>query len=79
MTLDDVYGPEHDRFPLEQERTPPARALEWDDATDGARRPASPRHGAARNAVTRARAARRAAPGRAQIRLNRPGWPLLRS
>jgi hypothetical protein len=51
MTLDDVYGPEHDRFPLEQERTPPARALEWDDATDGARRPASPRHGAARNAM----------------------------
>jgi hypothetical protein len=30
MTLDDVYGPEHDRFPLEQEKraaaTPP---LDW--------------------------------------------------
>jgi len=34
MTLDDVYGPEHDRFPLEQERTLAARMLEWGDATD---------------------------------------------
>jgi len=38
MTLDDVYGPEHDRFPLEQERAPVARKLEWGDhQTDGAR------------------------------------------
>lgn len=34
MTLDDVYGPEHDRFPLEQERAPAVRVLEWSDATD---------------------------------------------
>ena len=34
MTLDDVYGPEHDRFPLEQERAPVVRTLEWSDATD---------------------------------------------
>ena len=37
MTLDDVYGPEHDRFPLEQERAPVARKLEWSDQTNGAR------------------------------------------
>ena len=37
MTLDDVYGPEHDRFPLEQERTPPTRALEWGDAMERAK------------------------------------------
>jgi hypothetical protein len=49
MTLDDVYGPEHDRFPLEQERTPPVRALEWDDATESARRHAGSRDGAPRN------------------------------
>ena len=36
MTLDDVYGPEHDRFPLEQEHAPVARKLEWGDQTDGA-------------------------------------------
>ena len=34
MTLDDVYGPEHDRFPLEQERTPAARVLDWNDSAD---------------------------------------------
>jgi hypothetical protein len=49
MTLDDVYGPEHDRFPLEQERTPQARALEWDDATDSARQHAGPRPAVFRN------------------------------
>jgi hypothetical protein len=49
MTLDDVYGPEHDRFPLEQERTPQARALEWDDADDSPRRHAGPRPAASRN------------------------------
>ena len=37
MTLDDVYGPEHDRFPLEQERTPPTRPLEWGDAMERAK------------------------------------------
>jgi len=36
MTLDDVYGAEHDRFPLEQERKPAIRALEWGDAADNA-------------------------------------------
>jgi hypothetical protein len=46
MTLDDVYGSEHDRFPLEQERAPVVRALEWSEAVEwngiasGARRPA---------------------------------------
>jgi len=34
MTLDDVYGPEHDRFPLEQELAPAARMLDWNDVTD---------------------------------------------
>lgn len=34
MTLDDVYGPEHDRFPLEQERAPAARMLDWSDSAD---------------------------------------------
>jgi hypothetical protein len=48
MTLDDVYGSEHDRFPLEQERVPVVRALDWGEAIDwygianGARRSASP-------------------------------------
>ena len=37
MTLDDVYGPEYDRFPLEQERKP-VRALEWDDMAAGTQR-----------------------------------------
>jgi hypothetical protein len=47
MTLDDVYGSEHDRFPLEQERTPVACALDWDDTIErygianGARMPVS--------------------------------------
>jgi len=38
MTLDDVYGAEHDRFPLEQELERVAPALEWDEKveTDGA-------------------------------------------
>jgi hypothetical protein len=51
MTLDDVYGSEHDRFPLEQERAPVARALDWGDTIErygiaiGARRPASSRAG----------------------------------
>lgn len=46
MTLDDVYGSEHDRFPLEQERAPVARALDWSETIEwhgianGARRPA---------------------------------------
>jgi len=31
MTLDDVYGPEHDRFPLEQERRAAPPALEWSE------------------------------------------------
>jgi len=35
MTLDDVYGTEHDRFPLEQERKPMGRTLDWDDAIEG--------------------------------------------
>jgi len=48
MTLDDVYGPEHDRFPLEQERAPVARKLEWSDQTDGAR----PRPGRAADAAS---------------------------
>ncbi|MGB8435529.1 MAG: hypothetical protein WCE38_14825, partial [Burkholderiales bacterium] len=48
MTLDDVYGSEHDRFPLEQERAPVVRALDWSDMIEwygianGARRPAGP-------------------------------------
>jgi hypothetical protein len=55
MTLDDVYGPEYDRFPLEQERTPHGRALEWDDVTEGPRRHAGPIHGAPRtDAIMRA-------------------------
>lgn len=47
MTLDDVYGSEHDRFPLEQERAPVVRALDWGETNEcygiasGARRPAS--------------------------------------
>jgi|AP12_2_1047962.scaffolds.fasta_scaffold03831_3 hypothetical protein len=52
MTLDDVYGSEHDRFPLEQERSPVACALDWGDTIErydferygianGARRPVS--------------------------------------
>jgi hypothetical protein len=31
MTLDDVYGPELDRFPLEQERIAAPPTLEWDE------------------------------------------------
>ena len=34
MTLDDVYGAEHDRFPLEQERKPMVGALEWTDRSE---------------------------------------------
>lgn len=34
MTLDDVYGAEHDRFPLEQELERVARALEWDEKVE---------------------------------------------
>ena len=32
MTLDDVYGPEHDRFPLEQERIAAQPPLDWGEA-----------------------------------------------
>jgi hypothetical protein len=32
MTLDDVYGSEHDRFPLEQERIAAQPQLDWGDA-----------------------------------------------
>ncbi len=48
MMLDDVYGSEHDRFPLEQERAPVVRSLDWSETIEcygianGARRPASP-------------------------------------
>jgi hypothetical protein len=33
MTLDDVYGPDEDRFPLEQEAE--AEAEDWDEETLG--------------------------------------------
>ncbi|MCL4800847.1 MAG: hypothetical protein KJ025_14740 [Burkholderiales bacterium] len=32
MTLDDVYGPEHDRFPLEQECIAAPPPLDWGEA-----------------------------------------------
>ena len=37
MTLDDVYGPDLDRFPLEQEAESeaPAEAEDWDEETLG--------------------------------------------
>jgi hypothetical protein len=33
-TLDDVYGADQDRFPLEQEISPPETLLDWDDAVE---------------------------------------------
>lgn len=33
-TLDDVYGPDLDRFPLEQEAFPPSMPLIWEDMHD---------------------------------------------
>ena len=35
MTLDDVYGPDLDRFPLEQEAEISAEAEDWDEETLG--------------------------------------------
>lgn len=36
-TLDDVYGPDLDRFPLEQETSPPTVPLDWSDVPMGVR------------------------------------------
>jgi hypothetical protein len=35
MTLDDVYGPDNDEFPLEQEAALEQEAEEWDEETLG--------------------------------------------
>lgn len=34
-TLDDVYGSDLDRFPLEQAQRPPGADLEWDEPAKG--------------------------------------------
>jgi hypothetical protein len=83
MTLDDIYGAEHDRFPLEQERAPVAGALDWGDACDrtdgaeGAIRPALPQFRAVLDAASRPplamllQAPRRATASACQLSLSR--------
>jgi hypothetical protein len=51
-TLDDCYGADNDRFPLEQELSPPQTPLEWDD------RPALEAGGLAASTLAAARLAR---------------------